>query len=102
MPGIKTIENIKKLVELNMMIKFHLAIPSDSSANATESLLNFRAAKWSSIVLTRLNSDGTPWQLLESFNKNKLLCSYLCGDESLQLKLLATLKTAFWKQNLRN
>ncbi len=95
LPGIKTIENIKKLVELNMMIKFHLAIPSDSSADATDSLLNFRAAKWSSIVLTRLNSDGTPWQLLESFNKNKLLCSYLCGDESSATKITSYTKDRF-------
>lgn len=95
LPGVKTTENIKKLVDLNKMIKFHLAIPSDSSANATESLLSLQASKCSSIVLTRLNSDGIPWQLLESFNKYKLLCSYLCGDESSLTKITSYTKDRF-------
>ncbi len=95
LPGIRTTENIKKLAELNQVIKFHLAMPSDSSANATESLLNLKEAKWSSIVLTKLNSDGTPWQLLESFNKYKLLCSYLCGDESSVTKITSYTKDRF-------
>ena len=81
LPGMEINENIKKLIKLDKAINFHLTIPSDSSANAIQSLVSLKSTKWSSVFLTRLNSEGTPWQLLETFNKNKLFCSYLCGDE---------------------
>ena len=81
LPGIRITENIKKLTKLNKAIRFHLAMPTDSSASSIESLVSLRSIKWSSIFLTRLNSEGAPWQLLETFNKNKLSCSYLCGNE---------------------
>jgi flagellar biosynthesis GTPase FlhF len=81
LPGIRITENIKKLTKLNKAVRFHLAMPTDSSASAIESLVSLKSIKWSSIFLTRLNSEGAPWQLLETFNKNKLSCSYLCGNE---------------------
>ena len=80
LPGTRITENIKKMIKLNKTIRFHLTVPTDSSANAIKSLVSPRSFKWTSVFLTRLNSEGTPWHLLETFNKNKLYCSYLCGD----------------------
>lgn len=83
LPGTEIIENVKNLSNLNQSISFHLIIPNDSSANAVAPLVSSKSIHWTSMFLTRIDCDATPWQLIEVFNKYRLECSYLCkGDHS--------------------
>ena len=97
MPGIKSVENLDKLKNINQSINFHLAIPCDSSANALEPLIKSKSIKWSSMVVTRLDCHGAPWQLLELFNKYKLSCSYISKNEQTKIKLIKYTKDMLLK-----
>ena len=97
MPGIKSVENLDKLKNINESINFHLAIPCDSSANALEPLIKSKSIKWSSMVVTRLDCHGAPWQLLELFNKYKLNCSYISKNEQAKIKLIKYTKDMLLK-----